>query len=229
MKWKKCFLWFFLAFCKICVTISSSLNPAINHNWTRVEKMDPNGILQMEWYLRDKEIVFNVTVNNRGFVAIGFLYQNPKIIGFDMALAWIDDRTAKANILVGFFPVRVSNLHTKHLRNWRYQKISLKRIKWHNEKCVFRTHICVSVLQQFFGSRVLNINSILNKFLSLGVKKVKQKENMQKKNDDFTFWQLHFCFIIEIIMNSFKNDPAIWLISVRKRKRREKKIFGFCG
>lgn len=56
----------------------------------------------MEWYLRDKEIVFNVTVNNRGFVAIGFLYQNPKISGFDMALAWIDDRTAKANILVGF-------------------------------------------------------------------------------------------------------------------------------
>lgn len=97
----KC-LWLLLAFAKISATKSSSLNPPINHNWTRVEKMDPNGILQMEWQLRDKEIVFNVTVNNRGFIAIGFLYQNPKIVGFDMALAWIDDRTKKANILVGF-------------------------------------------------------------------------------------------------------------------------------
>jgi hypothetical protein len=105
MKWKKSVLWFCLAFAEFCMTITSSLNPPINHTWTRVEKMDPNGILQMEWYLRDKEIVFNVTVNNRGFVAIGFLYQNPKISGFDMALAWIDDRTKKANILVGFFPV----------------------------------------------------------------------------------------------------------------------------
>lgn len=105
MKWKKCCLWLLLAFAKISATISSSLNPPILHNWTRVEKMDPNGILQMEWQLRGKEIVFNVTVNNRGFVAIGFLYQNPKISGFDMALAWIDDHTKKANILVGFFSV----------------------------------------------------------------------------------------------------------------------------
>lgn len=105
MKWKKCFLWLLLAFAKISATISLSLNPPINHNWTRVEKMDSNGILQMDWHVRDKEIVFNVTVNNRGFVAIGFLYQNPKIHGFDMALAWIDDRTKKANILVGFFSV----------------------------------------------------------------------------------------------------------------------------
>jgi hypothetical protein len=105
MKWKQFFLWLFLAFSKIFVTMSSSLNPPINHNWTRVEKMDTNGILQMEWHVRDKEVVFNVTVNNRGFIAIGFLYQNPKISGFDMALAWIDDRTKKANILVGFFPV----------------------------------------------------------------------------------------------------------------------------
>lgn len=128
MKWKNCFLWLFLVLTEICVTISSSVNPPINHNWTRVEKMDSNGILQMEWHLRDKEIVFNVTVNNRGFVAIGFFYQNPKISGFDMALAWIDDRTNKANILVGFFPIRpmlyrVNFTHNNHARDRRSQKI----------------------------------------------------------------------------------------------------------
>lgn len=79
-----------------------------------MEKMDPNGMLQMQWHLRDKEIVFKATVNSRGFIAIGFLYQNPKFSGFDMALAWVHDRTGKANILVRFRLLLrsfVSNLH----------------------------------------------------------------------------------------------------------------------
>lgn len=105
-----------LILAKVFITISASVHEPLQHNWTRSEKMDSNGILQMQWHLRDKEIVFKVTVNNRGFVAIGFLYQNPKFSGFDMALAWIHDRSGKANILVGFFFVyhvvpRVSNLH----------------------------------------------------------------------------------------------------------------------
>lgn len=79
------------------------VHPPVRHNWTRTEKMDTNGLLQFEWHLRDKEIVFKVTVNSRGFIALGFLYPNPKISGFDMALAWIHDRTGKANILVSFF------------------------------------------------------------------------------------------------------------------------------
>lgn len=97
--------------------MSSAVHPAVHHNWTRIEKMDPNGLLQFQWHLRDKEIVFKVTVNSRGFIAIGFLYPNPKISGFDMALAWIHDRTGKANILVSearsssFLFVCVSNLH----------------------------------------------------------------------------------------------------------------------
>lgn len=125
MKLKRCYLWLLLAFARISATISSSLNPTINHNWTRVEKMDPIGILQMEWHIRDKEIVFNVTVNNRGFVAIGFLYQNPKISGFDVALAWIDDRTKKANILVGFFSApMLYQVHTRSiLQHRRSQRI----------------------------------------------------------------------------------------------------------
>lgn len=98
------------------------MHPPLHHNWTRTEKMDPNGILQFQWHLREKEIVFKVTVNSRGFIAIGFLYQNPKYSGFDMALAWIHDRTGKANILVGFFFIarRVSNLHETFANSDRY-------------------------------------------------------------------------------------------------------------
>lgn len=114
--------------------VSSTLcSPPLHHNWTRLEKMDPNGILQMQWHLRDKEIVFRVTVNSRGFIAIGFLYQ--KFTGFDMALAWIHDRTGKANILVSFlFLIRKTKREkeretmyrvytTKHLR-YLYRKIT---------------------------------------------------------------------------------------------------------
>lgn len=123
MKIKEIVLWLCLVVAKVSIAIGSSVHPPLHHNWTRSEKMDPNGILQFQWHLRDKEIVFKVTMNSRGFVAIGFLYQNPKFSGFDMALAWIHDRTGKANILVGFLlprARRVSNLHEKHLQLHRY-------------------------------------------------------------------------------------------------------------
>lgn len=115
MKFETSVLWLLLIFAKLNSLLCSSVHPTLNHNWTRSEKMDSNGILQIQWHLRDKEIVFKVTVNSRGFIAIGFLYQNPKYSGFDMALAWIHDRTGKANILVGFFFFNtarcVSSLH----------------------------------------------------------------------------------------------------------------------
>ncbi|KAG5679456.1 hypothetical protein PVAND_009021 [Polypedilum vanderplanki] len=68
-------------------------------NWTRNEKLDPNGILNLQWYIRNNEIVFHVTLNSRGFVAIGFPYPNTQIKGFDVVFAWVNDKTGKANIL----------------------------------------------------------------------------------------------------------------------------------
>lgn len=131
MKIKECVLWLFIAeigsiFC----------HQPLHHNWTRSEKMDSNGILQLQWHVRDKEIVFKVTVNSRGFIAIGFLYQNPKFSGFDMALAWIHDHTGKANILVGFFffPAVVYRIYTKHLQCSEYvDRHTLGTEEQHNE------------------------------------------------------------------------------------------------
>jgi hypothetical protein len=75
--------------------------PAQNHtNWTRSEKLDPNGIFNLQWHTRDNEIVFRVTLNSRGFVAIGFPYPNVQIKGYDVVYAWVNDKTGKANILV---------------------------------------------------------------------------------------------------------------------------------
>lgn len=111
METMKCALWIIL----MIVTVSASVNPTLhNKNWTRSEKMDPNGILQMQWHIKDKDIVFKITVNSRGFVAVGFL-PNPKYNGFDMALAWINDRTGKANILVSL------SMHIKFARNHQQQ------------------------------------------------------------------------------------------------------------
>lgn len=91
-----------LNFCSTSST-ARSLYPEIHHrNWTRSEKLDPNGILNLQWYLRNNDIVFQVILNSRGFVAIGFPYGNPQIKGFDVVFAWVNDKTGKANILVNF-------------------------------------------------------------------------------------------------------------------------------
>lgn len=127
METMKRVLWVFLTI----TTASASVNPPLhNSNWTRSEKMDANGILQMQWHVKDKEIVFKVTVNSRGFIAVGFL-PNPKynLHVFDMALAWINDRTGKANILVGL------SMHIRFASN--YQQRSMKSAFFKNEYKVF--------------------------------------------------------------------------------------------
>lgn len=103
-----------LVFCMIitisnlCVNalddITTNKYPEIHiRNWTRSEKLDQNGILNLQWHLRDSEVIFNVILNSRGFVAIGFPYPNTEIKGFDVVLAWVNDKTGKANILVYLF------------------------------------------------------------------------------------------------------------------------------
>lgn len=103
----------FLLAIKVILCSSSSVKreyPEIHHqNFTRSEKLDPNGILNLQWYLRNNnEIVFHVTLNSRGFFAIGF--SNPRIKGSDIVVAWVNDKTAKANILVIFEIYFIVNL-----------------------------------------------------------------------------------------------------------------------
>lgn len=101
---RKYFLWLVFACLNLLhQTTSAEDYPPIHHNWTRIERMDPNGIFILQWHLRNNEIVFKATVNSRGFIAIGFLYQNPRFNAYDIALSWVSDRSGKANILVSKF------------------------------------------------------------------------------------------------------------------------------
>lgn len=84
-----------------------------NRNWTRSENLDQNSILNLQWHIRDSEVIFNVILNSRGFVAIGFPYPNTQIKGFDVVLAWVNDKTGKANILVNFFIRRHNSVYVE--------------------------------------------------------------------------------------------------------------------
>lgn len=73
-----------------------------SHRWFRTEVMDSNGLYILDWKIQSKEIHFQVTVNTRGFIGLGFSHHSGKMTNADLVLAWVDDRTGKPNVLVGF-------------------------------------------------------------------------------------------------------------------------------
>lgn len=74
-----------------------------DHRWLRTEVMDGNGLYILDWKIVEKEIVFRVTVNSRGFIGLGFSLKNGKMSDADLVLAWVDDRTGKPTVLVSKF------------------------------------------------------------------------------------------------------------------------------
>lgn len=71
-----------------------------DHRWLRTEVMDANGLYLLDWKVIEKEIVFRVTVNTRGFIGLGFSSKSEKMSDADLVLAWVDDRTGKPTVLV---------------------------------------------------------------------------------------------------------------------------------
>lgn len=71
-----------------------------DHRWLRTEVMDGNGLYILDWKIVEKEIVFRVTVNTRGFIGLGFSLKSGKMSDADLVLAWVDDRTGKPTVLV---------------------------------------------------------------------------------------------------------------------------------
>lgn len=83
-----------------CVVPTTTYQP-VQHELKRSEKLILPGILTLNWRLRDNSsIVFEVIVNSKGFVALGFSFPNDYIRESDIALIWIDDQSRKPNILV---------------------------------------------------------------------------------------------------------------------------------
>ncbi|KAJ6646047.1 MOXD1 like 1 [Pseudolycoriella hygida] len=79
----------------ICGVESSSHD----HRWLRTEVMDGNGLYILDWKIVEKEIVFRVTANTRGFIGLGFSLKSGKMSDADLVLAWVDDRTGKPTVL----------------------------------------------------------------------------------------------------------------------------------
>lgn len=81
----------------ICAVGSSS------HQWLRTEVMDGYGLYILDWKIIEKEIIFRVTVNTRGFIGLGFSLKDGKMSDADLVIAWVDDRTGKPTVLVRKF------------------------------------------------------------------------------------------------------------------------------
>lgn len=75
---------------------------SIHHkNWMRHEIMDNNGLYWLQWWVNasDKDVHFEVTVNTRGYVGLGFS-KDGRMSRSDMVLLWVDDSTGQTNALV---------------------------------------------------------------------------------------------------------------------------------
>lgn len=99
-------LWFYKIVFLVCiilknVTASSSVTQSEKHtDWSRSEILDSNGLYLLEWKIIENNIIFQATVNIRGYIGLGFSYKNENMSGSDLILAWVDDNTGKPNILV---------------------------------------------------------------------------------------------------------------------------------
>ncbi|OAD54274.1 hypothetical protein WN48_08107 [Eufriesea mexicana] len=68
--------------------------------FTRHEKLDDDGEVILEWDPSDDEMVtFKVTAKTLGYIGIGFNEKN-HMKGADILLAWVDDHTRTANLLL---------------------------------------------------------------------------------------------------------------------------------
>lgn len=66
----------------------------------RREHLDEDGDVVLEWDPRDEEIVtFRVTAKTLGYVSLGF-NDRSSLKGADILMAWVDDATGAANVVV---------------------------------------------------------------------------------------------------------------------------------
>ncbi|KAH8260736.1 hypothetical protein KR038_008774 [Drosophila bunnanda] len=73
----------------------------IHHtNWTRREILDNNGLYWLQWWVKanDNDVYFEVTVNTRGYIGLGFS-KDGRMSRSDMVILWVDDSTGQANAL----------------------------------------------------------------------------------------------------------------------------------
>lgn len=67
--------------------------------WTHSESLDKNDSVVLRWQPRHQEILFRIEAKTKGYVGIGFS-PNGKMENADIVLAWVEDETGKAFLMV---------------------------------------------------------------------------------------------------------------------------------
>lgn len=70
--------------------------------WTHSESLDKNASVVLRWQPRHQEILFRVEARTKGYIEIGFS-PDGKIDNADIVLAWVEDHTGKAFLMVSYF------------------------------------------------------------------------------------------------------------------------------
>lgn len=70
--------------------------------WTHSESLDKNASVVLRWQPRHQEILFRVEARTKGYVGIGFS-PDGKMENADIVLAWVEDHTGQAFLMVSFF------------------------------------------------------------------------------------------------------------------------------
>lgn len=82
-----------------------SENSVKDIEFSRIEVLDNDGDVVLEWDPSDDEIItFKVTAKTLGYVGIGF-NEKSHMKGADLILAWVDDHTRQVNLLVSIFTI----------------------------------------------------------------------------------------------------------------------------
>lgn len=69
--------------------------------WTHSESLDKDSSVVLRWQPRHQEILFRVEARTKGYVGIGFS-PDGKMENADIVLAWVEDDTGKAFLMVSF-------------------------------------------------------------------------------------------------------------------------------
>lgn len=76
--------------------------------WAHSERLDQNGDVILRWVNTDSIITFRMEAKTHGYVGLGFNSAR-NMRGADLVVAWVDDRTGIAQVLVSFIKIIINS------------------------------------------------------------------------------------------------------------------------
>lgn len=82
--------------------------------WTHSAYLDGARRVRVSWRPRERDVLFQLEAPTKGYVGLGFSH-NGGMAGADIIVAWVDDSSGRAHLLVGTVPW--STEHREHREN----------------------------------------------------------------------------------------------------------------